>query len=91
MIAVLALKEGEVVSYGDIAARAGRPDAPRAVGRVLSNSPIDLPWWRVVYSSGKIAECNLPAQQERLVEEGVTFKGQKIEQSPKGRFRRRRK
>lgn len=88
-MAVLSLREGEVVSFGDIAAKAGRPDAPRAAGRLLATSPIDMPWWRVVYSSGKIPTCNIPRQQERLIEEGVTVVGDRVLESPHGRFKSR--
>ena len=90
MIAVLSLREGEVVSFGDIAAKAGRPDAPRAAGRLLATSQVDLPWWRVVYSNGKIPECNSPRQQNRLIDEGVTIDGDRVLSSPLGRFRKAR-
>lgn len=89
-IAVLSLREGEVVSFGDIAAKAGRPDAPRAAGRLLATSPIDLPWWRVVYSSGKIPACNIPRQQNRLREEGVIIEGDRVKESPLGRFKKKK-
>ena len=85
-IAVASLREGEVVSFGDIAERAGRPDAPRAAGRLLSKSLSSLPWWRVVYASGKVAPCNPELQAERLREEGVEVKNGRVIQAPLGRF-----
>jgi len=85
-IAVASLREGEVVSFGDIAERAGRPDAPRAAGRLLSKSMTSLPWWRVVYASGKVAPCNPVLQAERLREEGVEVKNGRVIQAPLGRF-----
>ena len=60
---VAAIPSGRVTSYGAVAAilghrpavRAG-PSAPPAVGGPLSAIPneLDLPWWRVINSSGRI-------------------------------------
>lgn len=84
--AVEQLEPGEVVSFGDIAARAGRPEACRAAGSVLANSSNDLPWWRVVYSDGFLPRCNPGLQAERLTEEGVEVRSFRVIRSPKGRF-----
>jgi methylated-DNA-protein-cysteine methyltransferase-like protein len=84
--AVLELERGEVVSFGDIAARAGRPAAARAAGAVLANSADTLPWWRVVYAAGQLPPCNPSLQAERLAEEGVKLKGFCVICSPRGRF-----
>ncbi len=83
--AVELLMPGEVVSFGDIAARAGRPDASRAAGSVLAKSA-DLPWWRVVYSDGRLPPSNPGLQAERLMEEGVELRGFRVMTSPQGRF-----
>ena len=85
-VAVASLREGEVVSYGDVAERAGRPDAPRAAGALLSKAITTLPWWRVVYASGKLAPCDPVTQQEKLEEEGVVVKNGRVARSPLGRF-----
>ena len=79
------LAKGEVVSFGDVAARAGRPEASRAAGSVLANSA-DLPWWRVVYADGHLPPCNPGLQAERLIEEGVELRGFRVVRSPRGRF-----
>ncbi|MCA9137239.1 MAG: MGMT family protein [Planctomycetales bacterium] len=86
--AVNNLGRGEVVSFGDIAAAAGRPGASRAAGRMLSQSMDTLPWWRVVYSSGHLPPCNPTVQSERLVEEGVQLNAFRVVSAPKGRFKR---
>ena len=52
---IVALGEGEVVSYGDIAEDAGFPGRSRAVGTLLATTPIDVPWWRVVRADGRLA------------------------------------
>lgn len=51
---IAAIPEGTVVSYGEVAVRAGHPGAARAAGRVLATSR-GLPWWRVVRSDGHLA------------------------------------
>jgi methylated-DNA-protein-cysteine methyltransferase-like protein len=84
--AVETLAEGEVVSFGDVAARAGRPDAARAAGAVLAGSADTLPWWRVVYSSGHLPPCNPGLQAQRLADEGVNLRGFRVIDSPRGRF-----
>lgn len=89
-VAVASLREGEVVSYGDVAARAGRPDAPRAAGSLLSKALTSLPWWRVVYSSGKLAPCDPETQQAKLEDEGVTIRAGRVIQAPLGRFAKSR-
>lgn len=88
-VAVAALKEGEVVSYGDVAKKAGRPDAPRAAGALLAKSPMSLPWWRVVYANGKLAPCDPQTQQEKLESEGVEVRNGRVVRSPLGRFKRK--
>lgn len=86
-LAVASLRVGEVVSFGDIASKAGKPSAPRAAGRFLSKTKLKLPWWRVVYSDGTLPRCNVPTQKQRLQSEGVLLSGQRIVASPLGRFR----
>ena len=85
-LAVESLQEGEVVSFGDVAALAGRPGAARAAGAVLANSADTLPWWRVVYSDGYLPPCNPGLQAERLADEGVDLSGYRVIRAPAGRF-----
>lgn len=77
---------GQVVSFGDIAAAAGRPNASRAAGNLLAKFPGDLPWWRVVYSDGRLPACNPSVQIERLIQEGVQLSGCRVTGAPLGRF-----
>jgi methylated-DNA-protein-cysteine methyltransferase related protein len=60
-----------VVSYGEIARRAGRPGAARAVGGFLAEHGGDLPWWRVVRADGRVAPHKPAEQTTRLRAEGV--------------------
>ena len=85
---IVALAEGEVVSYGDVADDAGFPGRSRAVGALLSHTPIDLPWWRVVRSDGRLATPPNAGQAALLRAEGVLVRGDRVVESPGGRFRR---
>ena len=79
---IVALGEGEVVSYGDVAADAGFPGRSRAVGSLLANAPIDLPWWRVVRSDGRLATPPTAGQAALLRAEGVILRGDRVVESP---------
>ncbi len=50
---VQSIPPGRVMTYGSVAAAVGSR-AARAVGRIMSHSGGELPWWRVVYSDGHI-------------------------------------
>ncbi len=86
--AVANLAPGEVVSYADVAARAGRPGAARAAGRVLANCQGSVPWWRLVYSDGRVPYSNPKVQATRLKAEGVQLLSGRVVQAPRGRFER---
>lgn len=73
--AIRALEPGEVVTYGEIAVRAGRPGAARAVGNVLSRTE-GLPWWRVVRAGGVLVKGE--RQAGRLRAEGVAISGCRV-------------
>ena len=51
------LPKGKVASYGQIATAAGNPKASRQVSRLLHTctKKYNLPWHRVINSSGKIS------------------------------------
>jgi len=65
------LAVGEVVSYREVARRAGQRGAARAVGGFLSAHGDDLPWWRVVRADGRLAAHKPREQGRRLRAEGV--------------------
>ena len=85
---LLALREGEVVSYGDVADAAGLPGRSRLVGHVLAghSERLDLPWWRVVTSVGRLVPGAEDDQTRLLVIEGVAVERGRVISSPLGRF-----
>ena len=62
ILATRAIGFGETLSYGELAARAGSPNAARAVGTVMANNdvPIIIPCHRVLASGGKIGGFSAP-------------------------------
>lgn len=78
-VTIMAIPEGCVSSYGEVARRAGLPGGARRVGRALRILPSGstVPWHRVLNSQGK---SSLPPgsksskiQREKLENEGVEF------------------
>ncbi len=58
------------MSYQEVAARAGKPGAARAVGTIMKNNYLpDVPCHRVVRADGKIGEYNRggPAKKRALL------------------------
>ena len=85
---LMALREGEVTTYGDVADVAGYPKQSRLVGRILSTTAQDVPWWRVVNASGHLVSGHPDEQRDLLRSEGVTVVDHRVRNSPIGRFRR---
>ena len=69
---VTALQAGEVATYAEIAEEAGRPGSAQAVSNVLRQMP-DLPWWRVIPSSGRLYQTHRATQEPRLRAEGIAI------------------
>jgi len=66
---------GFVRTYGDVS-----PGAPRFAGTVLFEvDEPGLPWWRVVRADGSLAKGT--RQRQRLVAEGVPFRGERVDMS----------
>ena len=82
---VAVIPEGNVSTYGQIAASAGHPGAARAVGNALhtNKTPETVPCHRVVHTDGRLSENyafgGAKAQRERLVAEGVRFIGDRVD------------
>jgi methylated-DNA-protein-cysteine methyltransferase-like protein len=71
------IPDGQVMSYGEVARRAGLANGARMVARILHSSTEkrNLPWHRVVNSRGKISLDGNAYQRQKslLLEEGVEF------------------
>ncbi len=67
---VAAIPAGRVATYGDIADAASL-SSPRIVGWIMRTDSSDLPWHRVIRSSGRPAAHLTTRQLELLRAEGV--------------------
>jgi methylated-DNA-protein-cysteine methyltransferase-like protein len=70
-----------VLSYGEVARRAGYPRAARAVGNILA-SHLGLPWWRVVRADGTMGAHSAGEQARRLKREGVEVRDNRVVRRP---------
>ena len=83
------IPRGRVMGYGHVAAVLGCPRAARQVGWALAALPrgTDVPWQRVIRSSGALAFQGDPArgaiQRALLEDEGVVFEDDRV---PMARF-----
>ena len=72
-------------TYGQVAELAGLPRRARLVGTVLKHAPAsrDLPWFRVINSSGRISlpsgSDSYERQRRKLQAEGVIFRGDRVD------------
>jgi alkylated DNA nucleotide flippase Atl1 len=82
VLAVVAMiPRGALASYGDVAELLGECDVPctaRQVARALSLFGAQVPWWRVVQSSGSVAEQVFPTARERLLADGIVSDGRRV-------------
>jgi methylated-DNA-protein-cysteine methyltransferase related protein len=74
---VRAIPRGKTLSYAQVAMRAGKPGAARAVVRGLYSLE-GAPWWRVIKSDGTVAKEMVTKQAPRLKKEGVELKGRRV-------------
>ncbi|MFD1383700.1 MGMT family protein [Rhodanobacter aciditrophus] len=78
------LPAGHVISYGELAKQAGRPNNARQVGKILKELPKDtkLPWYRVVNSKRYISFTEgteaYRRQRSALEQEGWVISGQRL-------------
>lgn len=65
---VRAIPKGKTLSYGEVAQRAGRPRAARAVGNILhTNHDPAIPCHRVIKADGSPGGYNGGAEKKRAV------------------------
>ena len=91
------IPRGRVATYGQVAALVGVPRGARAVGwalRALSEArAARVPWHRVVGGGGRISPRAGPGpllQRRRLRQEGVRFRGERVDLARHGLLAPRR-
>lgn len=75
---VESIPPGRVMTYGDVAEFVGASSA-RIVGRVLALDDGSVPWHRVLRADGSLAEHIYTEQRQRLLSEGVRFRGDRVD------------
>jgi methylated-DNA-protein-cysteine methyltransferase-like protein len=74
---IRSIPEGHVLSYGEVARRAGFGNGARRVSRILhsASETHNLPWHRVVNSQGQISlkDDAYELQRSLLENEGIEF------------------
>lgn len=79
------IPKGKVATYGQLARLAGHPKAARAVGGFMRTNPDvpAMPCHRVVASDGSLtgysAGAGILTKKMMLEDEGVVFKGDKVD------------
>lgn len=78
------IPKGKVATYGLVAKLAGHPRAARAVGQLMARNKDtkQVPCHRVVGSTGALtgyAFEGVGAKRKKLIDEGVSFKGAKVD------------
>jgi methylated-DNA-protein-cysteine methyltransferase-like protein len=74
---VVAIPEGEISTYGEVAAESGFPGAARAVGNLL-RSTTGMPWWRVIAANGRLVPGNEREHAQRLRAEGIPIQNGRV-------------
>ena len=78
LTAVEAIPEGQVATYGDIAAYVGQ-GGPGQVGAVMREYGGGVPWWRVIRASGVPADEVGDEQLQLLRGDGVRVTDGKVD------------
>lgn len=78
-----AIPHGTTRSYGEVARRVGRPDAPRAVGAAVGANPVSIlvPCHRAVAADGSLHNYRYGLDRKRalLTIEGVPLRGRDLQ------------
>ncbi len=80
-----AIPTGQTLSYGELARRIGKPDAPRATGAAVGANPVSIliPCHRALASDGSLHNYRYGLARKRMLLEieGATFRMPKLQQS----------
>lgn len=72
------IEAGDIMTYGEVAAEAGKPGAARAVGGILRRHGDGHPWWRVVAANGRLVPGGEARHRKELRREGVPVKDNRV-------------
>jgi O-6-methylguanine DNA methyltransferase len=80
---VAKIPKGKVLSYGEVARRAGAPGAARVAGTLMRKNPYkNVPCHRVILADGRVGNYSglggKKGKIRKLIKEGVIIKGEKI-------------
>lgn len=71
------IPKGKVMTYKEVAIKAGNPNAARAVANIMAaNYDLDIPCHRVIRSDGGLGGYNrggIKVKRDILISEGVTL------------------
>src|SRR6476619_4531033 len=84
---------GQVATYGDVAAAAGKPRAARAVGNIMKGCTVrGVPCHRVVAAAGRLGGYGGSEALKRalLMAEGIIVAGTRVRECDRKRFIYRR-
>jgi O-6-methylguanine DNA methyltransferase len=76
------IPRGQVATYGEVAARAGRPRAARAVGNIMRDcGRPDVPCHRVIAAGGRLGGYGGSETLKRalLLSEGIVIRGKRVQ------------
>lgn len=76
------IPEGSVMTYGaiaDVLAEQSGRNSARQIGTIMSRHGGAVPWHRVVNSSGRLPPGHEQEARQRLLSEGVPFKGDHVD------------
>lgn len=80
-----AIPAGQTLSYGELARRIGKSDAPRATGAAVGANPVSIliPCHRALASDGSLHNYRYGLARKRMLLEieGATFRTPKLQQS----------
>lgn len=84
IIAIIkSIPAGKIMTYAEVARRAGLPATPRLVSYLLhsSSEKHSLPWHRIINSQGKISLTGIAGEEQKqlLLSEGIEINSGKID------------
>src|SRR5438874_10389573 len=94
LAAVRRIPPGRVATYGDVADRAGRPGAARAVGNIMRGcGRPDVPCHRVIAAGGRLGGYggNEVLKRSLLAAEGILVSGSRVRELDRVRWKSRKR